>query len=112
MWEDDAEEDTPRTNTAKHLLQPTVEDYYSELNLMATPSLSARGPFNSARDAAPVNKIGRQSMGRASSPTLSPEHTPAQLRRTAPPAHNSNSPSLAQQIQNLANCLPLSVYLL
>lgn len=80
-WQTDGEGSTPQPSAHKQFLQPTVEDYHSELTTAQQTPGQSRG-----RTYGTVNSNLRQSLskrgdemstpGRASSPTLSPVRSP------------------------------------
>lgn len=90
-WQTDGEGSTPQPPVHKQFLQPTVEDYYSELTTarQASFALSARShAFDTARAVQKQLRTGDKepTPGRASSPTISPVRSPV-LQRTS----NNNS---------------------
>lgn len=101
-WDPYAEGQTPQPQSKHGFLQPTVEDYYSELitpDAIQSARLRNESPSQGSK---PSGAIGmRQSSGRASSPTLSPERSPVMERRPTS-AHNAED-NLAKQLQELRN---------
>ncbi|KAF2483338.1 hypothetical protein BDY17DRAFT_310367 [Neohortaea acidophila] len=99
-WDPYGEAQTPQPQPKHGFLQPTVEDYYSELVTPdALKSMRVRNESPS-HDSKPSGAPGmRQSSGRASSPTLSPERSPVMERRPTS-AHNAED-GLAKQLQEL-----------
>ncbi|KXS99324.1 hypothetical protein AC578_6750 [Pseudocercospora eumusae] len=84
-WQTDGEGSTPQPPAHKHFLQPTVEDYYSELTTaQQTPGQSrgrTHGTINSSKKQTLEKEAEEQSTpGRASSPTLSPVRSPVLQR--------------------------------
>lgn len=86
-WQTDGEGSPPQPPNHRQFLQPTVEDYYSELSPARQVSqLSTRGRSflaspNSAKKHSP-GKEGQRSPGRGSDPTPSPVRSPV-LQRTS-----------------------------
>lgn len=84
-WQTDGEGSTPLPPAHKEFLQPTVEDYYSELSPARQPTSSYPGRGRSfgspthAQKHSPA-KQDESMLGRASSPTLSPERSPITKR--------------------------------
>ncbi|KAK3702488.1 hypothetical protein LTR37_014850 [Vermiconidia calcicola] len=87
----DAESTTPQPPPRQHLLQPTVEDYYSELTPAPGPSNHIPRPAQSNRtipnsqDNSPVKTSQRSTPGRPSSETISPARSPV-FQRSEPAA--------------------------
>ncbi|KXT14105.1 hypothetical protein AC579_776 [Pseudocercospora musae] len=84
-WQTDGEASTPQPPAHKHFLQPTVEDYYTELTTaQQTPGQSrvrTYGTINSTLKQALEKEVeGQSTPGRASSPTLSPVRSPVLQR--------------------------------
>ncbi|KAI5364682.1 hypothetical protein Slin15195_G042210 [Septoria linicola] len=86
-WHTDGEGSPPVPPNHKQFLQPTVEDYYSELSparqalQQSTRGRSLHNSVYSTQKHSPA-KDGSRSPGRASSPTLSPVRSPM-LQRTS-----------------------------
>ncbi|KAJ9629295.1 hypothetical protein H2203_001666 [Taxawa tesnikishii (nom. ined.)] len=96
LWDAYQSTATPQPFKRKDLLQPTVEDYHSEI----TPSRPAiprqhtpKGVMSPAEHPRSISRGRRFSPGRPSSPTLSPERTPM-----APAAERSASANREETI--------------
>ncbi|KAK3707639.1 hypothetical protein LTR37_011987 [Vermiconidia calcicola] len=85
----DAESTTPEPLPHQHFLQPTVEDYYSELTPARGPSNHIPRPAQSNRtipesvDNSPLKTSQPSTPGRPSSETISPARSPV-LQRSEP----------------------------
>lgn len=110
-WEPYAESRTP---TLQHMegkngfLQPTVEEYYSELTPARAASTQA-AKFSTGRGEreeqhSPSKSEPLQSEGRASSPPVSPQRSPV-FQRSAPQPPHSHETTLQQELEQLrAQC--------
>jgi hypothetical protein len=102
---------TPQPPAHKQFLQPTVEDYYSELTPARHPS-AMKSPHSPDHVATPTEahisptKDKSSSPARASSPTLSPVRSPVMQRETS--SQPSSGQDLQSQLQQLqAKCRQL-----
>lgn len=89
----DAEESTPEPPAHKNLLQPTVEDYYSELTPARMPSMRRAKSTSSRTQVAEERNAGENEAhstpGRPSSETLSPVRSPARSPVRSPDLHRA-----------------------
>lgn len=110
-WDPYGEASTPAPPVHKQLLQPTVEDYHSELTPAHLPAASAsqrrgRASVRSAPRALSHTQSEPSSPGRASSPTLSPVRSPViQRSMRSNPGHTDTLDEELQRLQ--AKCQQL-----
>ncbi|KAF2766683.1 hypothetical protein EJ03DRAFT_173551 [Teratosphaeria nubilosa] len=102
---------TPKPPPHKQLLQPTVEEYYSELTPVRKPSTvqASESPEHGttlAEAHISASMIRTASPGRPSSPTLSPVRSPA-THRAAPSAQFLDQALRQQLLQLQARCQQL-----
>jgi hypothetical protein len=104
-WDPYAEAATPYaplTNYQQHLLQPTVEDYHSELTpaRIASMQLSQKTVRNATIQETSPTKSDPSTPGRPSSETISPVRSP-ELQRSRPSTSHTQQTSLEQELQFL-----------
>lgn len=106
-WDPYVEEATPMPPPHRHFLQPTVEDYHSELTPLRAPLINSRLlPDPSHQQQREVEQDAGQSdpstPGRPSSETISPVRSPA-IQRPQPRQFSSQSEeaSFERQLQEL-----------
>lgn len=97
----DGDESTPEPPTQKNFLQPTVEDYYSELTPARLPSVKRMKSTSSHTHVAGEELLREEdkpsSPGRPSSETLSPVRSPARSPERSPALHRTCSRQFSSQ---------------